>query len=181
MLRALVALIFVVPIAACGADDDDGGGGDPPPGVAYCDPTRDWMAEWEGNEVEVLALVNAERARGASCAGTSMPPQPAVTMDAALVCAARVHSWDMSTQGYFDHTGLDGSSPWDRFEKAGYTWSAAGENIAVGQGSPAEVMQSWMASTSGHCDSIMSGDFTQIGVGFYPNGGPYWTMTLARP
>jgi uncharacterized protein YkwD len=126
-------------------------------------------------EEEVLALVNQHRAAGANCGSGNLPSAPALTMDPALRCAARVHSKDMADRGFFSHTNPDGESPWDRMEKAGYNWSWAGENIASGQGSPESVMSSWMNS-SGHCENIMNPNFDHIGVGYY--SGPLWTQTF---
>lgn len=40
------------------------------------------------------------------------------------------------------------------------------ENIASGQGSPDEVMNSWMNS-EGHRANILSSDFTQVGIACY--------------
>lgn len=45
------------------------------------------------------------------------------------------------------HTGSDGSSPWDRFARAGFTnMQTGGENVASGQTSESQVMNDWMNS-----------------------------------
>ena len=68
--------------------------------------------------------------------------------------------------------------------KAGYTWSAAGENIAAGQTTPSAVVTSWMNS-SGHCNNIMSPSFKHLGVGYYYGSAStykhYWTQDFGSP
>lgn len=139
-------------------------------------PATDPAAAWEG---EVLALVNRARAAGRTCGTTYHPAVPALTANAALAAAARAHSADMAANGYFSHTGLDGSTPWDRMRAVGYVHTAAGENIAAGQTGPAEVMAAWLGSP-GHCANVMSPAFRELGVGYaHATGSPYghyWTQ-----
>lgn len=63
----------------------------------------------------------------------------------------------------------------------GIRYSAAGENIAMGQSTPQAVVQSWMNS-SGHRANILSANFTEIGVGYAKGGtgGHYWTQLFIR-
>ena len=126
---------------------------------------------------QVVVLVNVERA-AAACAPLTMHPQ--------LNQAALAHSEDMALNDFFDHTGSNGSSVTDRMEAAGYTnWTNAGENIAAGQPTPAEVMTSWMNSP-GHRANILNCDFEDIGVGYYflendtgtENWFHYWTQVF---
>ena len=121
---------------------------------------------------DVLRLVNQERtARGLS----------ALTLSQKLDTAADRHSDDMATQGYFSHTGQDGSNVGTRIERAGYTrWRTWGENIAAGQRSAASVVQAWMNSP-GHRANILKPNFTHMGLGYVTNssGTPYWTQVFA--
>ncbi len=149
------------------------------PAIAYCDPVRDWPAAATANEAAIVRIVNEQRLAGATCGGVSRPPVPPLTAVPALRCAARVHTLDMATQDYFDHTGRDGSAPWDRMESAGYAWGQAGENIAGGNADPASTMDQWMNST-GHCNNIMSADYTEIGVGNVESAS-LWTQVFGRP
>jgi uncharacterized protein YkwD len=134
-------------------------------------------------EVEVGRLVNQARASARTCGTTSYPAVPALAINDLLVRSARAHSQDMAANGYFSHTGLDGSQPWDRMSAAGYAWSAAGENIAAGQPTAQQVMNAWLSS-SGHCANIMSSSVTEIGVGHaYSASAPYghyWTQNFGR-
>ena len=122
-------------------------------------------------EDEVTALTNQER-RAAGCGE--------VTTDERLRAAARGHSQDMAENDYFSHTGLDGSSFVDRARAQGYP-SPAGENIAYGYATPADVMEGWMNS-EGHRNNILNCSHTTIGVGlaYDANGRPYWTQVFGR-
>src|SRR5690606_32042665 len=138
--------------AACGdgtCGDGEGCGTCP----ADCGACDTWPPPWAALEGEVLRLVNEVRAAGASCGGVSSPPTHPLVWDDDLARAARLHSLDMARQNYFDHTSLDGRTPWQRMEDAGYTGFGVGENIAVGSETAAEVMASWMSSP-GHCRNI---------------------------
>lgn len=114
-------------------------------------------------EQEVAKLVNQERAN----AGLK-----ALQLDSELSKVARAKSQDMKDKGYFSHQSPTYGSPFDMMKKFGITYKAAGENIAKGQKTPAEVMDAWMNS-DGHRKNILSADFTHIGVG-YVDG--HWTQ-----
>jgi len=123
-------------------------------------------------------LTNEVRAEGANCDSMGMfGPTTPLTMQPALRCAARMHSKDMVDQDYFDHTGLDGRSPFDRMGEAGYSGGLMGENIAWGQRSPQEVVDGWVDS-DGHCANIMNPGFSELGVGYYfATGSNAWNAT----
>ena len=124
-------------------------------------------------EDTVLTLVNQERAK-AGCR--------AVTRDSRLAKAARAHSADMAARNYFDHTTPEGVTFDKRIIQAGYRYSRAAENIALGQSSPASVMKGWMNS-KGHRDNILNCALTNLGVGLaHSTGGrPYWTQDFGTP
>jgi len=93
----------------------------------------------------------------------------------------------MACNNYFSHTGSDGSSPFDRILKEGYTYSYAGENIYAGSGSfdsPQAVIEAWMASP-GHKDNLLGANYTQIGIGYVYSSsstyGGYYTAVFASP
>ena len=99
-----------------------------------------------------------------------------------LALAARRHSTDMATHGFFDHAGSDGSTPGERITLAGYAWRACGENIAAGYLTPEDVMGAWMGSDA-HRDAILSDLYLDMGAGYaYDAGSPYdryYTVDLA--
>ncbi|GAB1822035.1 CAP domain-containing protein [Herbidospora sp. RD11066] len=122
-------------------------------------------------ENEVVRLTNAERAK-AGCG--------ALTHDAKLRTAAFNHSADMSAKNYFAHDSADGRKFSDRIKQAGFSFRAAGENIAKGYQTAAQVVQGWMDSP-GHKANILNCTYTHIGVGHVVAGGPYWTQDFAKP
>lgn len=129
-------------------------------------------------EKRVLDLTNQARASARVCGTQSFAATGPLAFNANLRTAAYNHSRDMALNNYFSHTGLNGSTPWDRMTAAGYTnYRAAGENIAAGQSTPEAVVAGWLKS-SGHCANIMNPAFKELGVGYFAGGsyGHYWTQ-----
>lgn len=120
-------------------------------------------------EQEVVRLVNVERAK----AGL-----PALKSDWELARVAEHKSMDMRDKNYFSHTSPTYGSPFDMMKSYGIKYKAAGENIAKGQKSAAEVVKAWMNS-AGHKANILSKDFTHIGVGYVADGH-YWTQMFIK-
>ncbi|MCR8846811.1 CAP domain-containing protein [Rossellomorea sp. SC111] len=116
-------------------------------------------------EQKVVELTNQERAKQGL---------PALKVDAELSKVAREKSRDMQANNYFSHTSPTYGSPFDMMKQFGIQYSSAGENIAMGQQTPEEVVQAWMNS-EGHRKNIMSSNYTHIGVGYVENGN-YWTQ-----
>ncbi|MCY1014033.1 CAP domain-containing protein [Nannocystis pusilla] len=56
---------------------------------------------------------------------------------------------------------------------------AAGENIAAGYSTAAQVVNGWMTST-GHCNNIMNGNYKHLGVGYYRPRAPPTSITGRR-
>ena len=98
-----------------------------------------------------------------------------------LFQAARGHSMNMARHGQMNHN-LDGKGLSERIRDAGYAFRGAGENIAWNQRNPADVVRTWMNS-SGHRANILSGNYTEIGIGVAINdrGERYWTQVFGRP
>ena len=80
----------------------------------------------------------------------------------------------MQNKNYFDHNSPTYGSPFDMMKSFGISYTSAGENIAMGQTTPEQVVQAWMDSP-GHRANIMNSSFTQIGVGYVASGN-YWTQ-----
>jgi uncharacterized YkwD family protein len=116
-------------------------------------------------EQKVIELTNAERRKN----GLSD-----LKADSALSNVAREKSKDMKAKNYFSHTSPTYGSPFDMMRDFGISYNTAGENIAMGQRSPEEVVQAWMNS-EGHRKNILNGNFTHIGVGYVQDGN-YWTQ-----
>ena len=77
--------------------------------------------------------------------------------------AAQMKADNMASKGYFAHNTPDGHSPWYWFEKAGYDFSYAGENLAVNFSDSVDVNSAWMNSPS-HKENIVNGNFNEIGI-----------------
>ncbi|MDB5044781.1 MAG: alkaline phosphatase [Deinococcus sp.] len=136
-------------------------------------------------DAEVLRLTNHARQRGWNCAtqregGPSLPP---LSRHPQLDLAATAQSAGMALGGYFAHqSALDGSTPFRRVQATGMKPRSSAENIAAGQTSPQEVVDSWLRSP-GHCRNIM-GDYGSIGLSYVTRPGTkyktYWTQVFAR-
>lgn len=119
-------------------------------------------------EQKVFQLVNAERQKNGL---------PALHYDSAVADVARTKSKDMADKRYFAHNSPTYGMASDMLLDFGISWSAWGENIALGQDTPEIVVNKWMASPT-HKENILSPNYSFIGVGYYVNssGTPYWTQ-----
>jgi uncharacterized protein YkwD len=113
---------------------------------------------------QVVALVNDERAK-AGCGS--------LTEESHVTKAAQDFSDQMSAENFFSHTSPDGTTFDQRIKNAGYPKPGA-ENIAKGQTSAAQVMDSWMKS-EGHRANILNCSLKKIGVGV-TTAGWYWVQ-----
>ncbi len=113
---------------------------------------------------QVLSLVNDERAK-AGC--------DPLTEESHLTKAAQDYSDQMSAGNFFSHTSPDGTTFDQRIKQAGYPKPGA-ENIAKGQTSAAQVMDSWMNS-EGHRANILNCSLKKLGVGV-TTAGWYWVQ-----
>ena len=116
-------------------------------------------------EAEVVQLVNDARQENGL--------QP-LTASGELSRVARIKSQDMVDQGYFSHTSPTYGTPFQMLTSFGISYSTAGENIAYGQKTPQEVVNTWLNSP-GHRANILNASYTQIGVGYVADGN-YWTQ-----
>ena len=93
-------------------------------------------------------------------------PKPPLYFNSALNVVAREHSEDMRDSGNFSHSSSDGTSFSDRVWAVYEDSTAIGENIAYGYSGPwSTVAHGWICSSSGHRESIMSADYTELGCG----------------
>lgn len=103
--------------------------------------------------------------------------------DKGLTAQARAHSQDMVDLNYFDHQGLDGSTPESRMKAAGYTGEHYyAENLAYGQYSAIYAHEGLMNSL-GHRENILNKNLTNVGVGvaFDKDNKPYFTINFYSP
>ena len=123
-------------------------------------------------EQKVIELVNKQRAYNGL---------PTLKANWEVSRVARYKSQDMIDKHYFAHQSPTFGSPFNMMENFGIRFSAAGENIAYGQRTPEEVMNSWMNSP-GHRSNILNATYNQIGVGVAKssNGTFYWTQMFIK-
>ena len=155
------------------AGSASGSTGTAPAGGGSSSPVNGEQAAYEA---DVFRLTNEARLVARKCGSTSYPAAAAFHRDGRLDLAARNHSTDMGVHNYFSHTSLEGTAPWDRITAAGYTWRAAGENIAKGYPTAESVVTGWINSP-GHCLNLMSSSFRDMGVGVYKSASGQWLAT----
>jgi uncharacterized protein YkwD len=121
----------------------------------------------EGFEYQLFDLTNASRENH---------DLPILTWDDHVRETAREHSMDMAENQYFDHTNLQGQSPFDRMKEDNIRFITAGENLAYGQFSSIFAHEGLMNSL-GHRKNILQGSYEYLGVGvaFNNESQPYYT------
>jgi uncharacterized protein YkwD len=122
----------------------------------------------EGFEYQMFDLTNATRVNH---------ELSILTWDDHVRETARKHSLDMAENQYFDHTNLEGKSPFDRMSADNIVYLTAGENLATGQLSSIFAHEGLMNSL-GHRKNILAADFEYLGVGvaFNTQSQPYYTQ-----
>ena len=117
---------------------------------------------------EVVRLVNIEREKNGL---------PALAINEAVMETAQLRAEEITEK--FDHERPNGEMCYTALNEAGIRYRTAGENIAAGQSTPAEVVEGWMNSP-GHRSNILSANFTEIGVGYVSDSsldyGSYWVQ-----
>lgn len=177
--RGLVAVGFLVAVG-CGGDFDfdpdsrSGSGGSGSAGTggtvdgSQCGGAGPETTPLDDEEQAFLVLLNQHRQ------ANGRDPVAACT---SLNRAAQGHSEDMRDQGYFDHTGLNGSSPIDRACDACYASCGStgwGENIAAGNSGADGTFDQWVNSP-GHNANMLGDNYAVVGIGRATGGGSYGT------
>ena len=116
-------------------------------------------------------LLNNDRAR------YNLAP---LTIDPALCRIARLKSEDMRDNQYFAHTSPTYGDVRQMLAHFGYSYRAAGENIA--HHATIEKAQAAFLSSPGHRKNIMSSAYSKVGIGVAidKNGFVYLTQIFAR-
>ena len=99
----------------------------------------------------------------------------------ALDRAAQRHTRKMANRETLSHQLPGEPSLGVRVRRAGYNWTAVGENVAAGYPTPRSVVRAWMGS-EGHRRNILNCRYRHIGVGYAVSdrGTPYWTQVFGR-
>jgi uncharacterized protein YkwD len=103
-----------------------------------------------------------------------------LVLDAAVSAAASAHAWDQANNGYFSHTGLNGSTRESRLRAAGVSFTYSGENQCYHMGMSEQATLDWchaqfMAEPYpghwNHIGNILDPRATRMGVGIATAGG----------
>lgn len=86
-----------------------------------------------------------------------------LSMNGTLSSAAQLKAADMFANQYWAHTSPQGKEPWDFIRASGYTYQAAGENLARDFMGTGEMMDAWMNSPT-HRANIANARYQEIGV-----------------
>lgn len=136
-----------------------------------------------GPAESVLTAINAARAK-AGCGP--------LRVNGKLAAAAKSHARAMAEQNFFGHAGKDGSRFSSRIARQGYSYRTAAENIAAGQKSASQVVNSWLKS-AGHRRNILNCRMTETGIAvvYQADDRPirgnrtplryYWVQVFAAP
>lgn len=105
---------------------------------------------------------------------------PALTLDPELCRIARLKSQDMRDNQYFAHTSPTYGDIREMLDRFGYSYAAAGENIA--HHATVEKSQAALISSPGHRKNILSTTYTRMGIGIAQdqNGYIYLTQIFCR-
>src|SRR4030043_59710 len=88
--------------------------------------------------------------------------------DDQLMEVGRAHCLDMFERGYFSHYTPEGASPFDRMDKAGIDYKAAGENLAYAPN--VNIAHQGLMTSTGHRENILRPEFGHLGVGVIDGG-----------
>ncbi|MGG4265076.1 CAP domain-containing protein [Peribacillus simplex] len=126
----------------------------------------------KGFEYQLFDLTNASRVNH---------DLSVLSWDKQVKVTAQDHSADMAVNQYFNHTNLEGESPFDRMEDDKIKFRMAGENLAAGQNSSIFAHEGLMNSI-GHRENKLQKDFQSLGVGvaFDDKEKPYYTENYLR-
>lgn len=116
---------------------------------------------------KVIKLINEERAENGV---------PSLSSDDTLNRIAAMRAEEISRK--FSHTRPDGTNCMTALEENGIINVYAAENIAAGQTSAKEAVNSWMKS-EGHKTNILNENYTRTGVGMYKTDDSmkyYWVQ-----
>lgn len=89
---------------------------------------------------------------------------PLLDVNVVLERSASLKADDMSEKQYFSHVNPEGRGLSYFLGKAGYKYSTAGENLAMGFSDANEVVDAWMKSPK-HYSNLVDTDFQQFGIG----------------
>lgn len=102
----------------------------------------------------LLRLTNAERAKSGL---------PLLRENPQLMRAAAMKGEHMLRHDYFEHTSPDGLTPWVWFDRAGYSYRYAGENLAIDFTEAEDIVTAWLRSP-GHRRNLLADRYEETGL-----------------
>ena len=87
-----------------------------------------------------------------------------LALNTKLINAAQAKANDMVARDYWSHTTPDGQQPWVFITQAGYSYRAAGENLAYGFATSSDTITGWMNSPP-HKENLLKTTFNDVGFG----------------
>jgi uncharacterized protein YkwD len=127
----------------------------------------EWKEVEQGNAAQILDITNVIRTRH------GLHP---LKVDETLASVAYLHSKDMSTNEYFDHTSPTKGGLADRLANGEVSYQLAGENIAAKYVDGIAAVEGWLNS-EGHRETLLSEDYNFLGVGVYEK---YYTQNFIQ-
>jgi uncharacterized protein YkwD len=127
----------------------------------------DWEKIEAGTKLQILDITNVIRDRH---------NLNILKWEEKAAVVAYGHSKEMKEANYFSHTSARYGSLSDRLNAANVPFQLAGENIAAHYVDGPAVVEGWLNS-QGHRESLLSVDFTHLGVGVYQK---YYTQNFIR-
>ena len=112
---------------------------------------------------------------------------PALTVNPQLTAAAKAHATDMLCNNYLSHIGLNGSTPEQRVEAAGFNASLVVEDLyalhpAYG-GNPQSALDWWMSDADSKAD-LLNANTTVFGIAYVTSDesllGGYFVVVMAK-
>jgi uncharacterized protein YkwD len=116
---------------------------------------------------ELLADTNVQRTANG---------EGGLNLNSQLDNAAQAKANNMAALNYWSHDTPSGQPPWVFIQAAGYSYTAAGENLAYGFDTSQDVLTAWMGSPD-HRANILNGAYRDVGFGIanstnYQSSGP---------
>ncbi len=127
----------------------------------------EWKEVEQGNSAQILDITNVIRTRH------GLHP---LKVDEKLASVAYLHSKDMSTNEYFDHTSPTKGGLADRLANGEVSYQLAGENIAAKYVDGIAAVEGWLNS-EGHRETLLNEDYNFLGVGVHEK---YYTQNFIQ-
>ncbi|ACY17359.1 CAP domain-containing protein [Haliangium ochraceum] len=126
-----------------------------------------------GQEIPIQTFEGPKAVDEAIAVAKRTKPLPELRLSAGLSRAARAHAEELGAAGTLDHTGRDGSSPFQRMARHGTIMGMAGENIGTAHEDPSIMVLDLFVDDGvqnrGHRENLLSSRYHVVGVGCAPH------------